>query len=343
MTHQNISPDEAQHPLFVGVDVGGTSIKFGVVDDQGRTLAYTSIPTEDEKGPDDAIRRMGATVEHMLAEKRLVLDDVTAVGLGTPGTLDIPRGIILKPHNLPGWRNFPIRDRLSERLGKPVTYSNDATAAAYGEYWIGSGKDFHSMVLITLGTGVGSGIIIGDLSIDGENSCGSECGHMVIDWRPDARHCPCGQRGHLEAYCSATSLIKRTREALEAGRESSLHAVIDKGEELTGLIIDRHAEAGDKLALDLILETADYLVAGIVSVMNVIDPAAVVLGGAMNFGGHDTELGRRFIRRIHEGVVDKSFPVPGERITIDYAALEGDAGYIGAAGMARSAWRRSQT
>ena len=132
MSHPTISPPDAQRPLLVGVDVGGTTIKFGVVDDQGRTLSQTSIPTEDEKGADDAIGRIGDTVERLLADLGLKLDDVCAVGLGTPGTLDIPKGMILKPHNLPGWRDYPIRDRLAQRLGKPVTYANDASAAAYG-------------------------------------------------------------------------------------------------------------------------------------------------------------------------------------------------------------------
>jgi glucokinase len=343
MSHPTISPKDAQRPLFVGVDVGGTTIKFGVVDDLGRTLGQTSIPTEDEKGADDAICRMGDNVERLLSSLGLKLDDVSAVGLGTPGTLDIPKGMILKPHNLPGWRDYPIRDRLAQRLGKPVTYANDASAAAYGEYWIGSGREYYSMVMFTLGTGVGSGIIVGDLSIDGEHSSGSECGHLVIDCRPDARWCPCGQQGHLEAYCSATSVIKRTEEALAAGRESSLRAAVDKGEELTGLTIAEHAEAGDKLALAIVMETADYLVAGIVSVMNVIDPAAIVIGGAMTFGGHDAELGRRFLRRVAEGAKAKAFAVPGERIKIDYAVLGSEAGYIGAAGLGRAAWRRSQT
>jgi glucokinase len=343
MTHESISADQAQRPLLAGVDVGGTTIKLGIVDDRGRTVAHTRIGTHNQRGAEDAVQRIGDTVEQMLAEEGLFLDDIVAAGLGTPGTLDIPRGMILRPHNLPGWRDFPIRDRLANRLGKPVTYTNDASAAGYGEYWIGSGKAFHSMVLITLGTGVGSGIIIGDdISIDGENSCGSECGHLVIDCREDARMCPCGQRGHLEAYCSATSLVKRTAEALQAGGDSSLRSVCENGEELTGLVIAAHAEQGDELALRLVMETADYLVAGIVSVMNVIDPAAVILGGAMNFGGHDHPLGRRFLKRVRQGVVAKSFPVPGERITIDYAALGGDAGYVGTAGLARAAWRKQR-
>ena len=119
--------------------------------------------------------------------------------------------MFLQPHNLPHWHYFPIRDCVAEAFGLPTTFANDANAAAYGEFWVGSGQKFHSIVMLTLGTGVGGGIIIGDLSVDGENSHGSECGHIIIDNSPAARMCGCGQPGHLEAYCSATALVKRTQ------------------------------------------------------------------------------------------------------------------------------------
>ena len=140
----------------------------------------------------------------------------------TPGTMDIPRGMFLQPHNLPHWHYFPIRDCVAEAFGLPTAFANDANAAAYGEFWVGSGQKYHSIVMLTLGTGVGGGIIIGDLSVDGENSHGSECGHIIIDSSPTARMCGCGQPGHLEAYCSATALVKRTQELLANGRASSL-------------------------------------------------------------------------------------------------------------------------
>jgi glucokinase len=221
-----------------------------------------------------------------------------------------------------------------------------------------------------LGTGVGGGIILGGAgrggaghggaghggagrsdagrggasgvcSIDGEHSHGAECGHIIIDYRDDARVCACGQPGHLEAYGSATALVKRTQEAIDRGHKSSISARLEMGEELTALLLAEEAEAGDALALELILETAMYLGVGIVSLMHTIDPAGVVLGGAMTFGGHDRSVGRLFLARIKQEVARRAFPVLAERTVIDYASLGSDAGYIGAAGIARAAHRQA--
>jgi glucokinase len=265
---------------------------------------------------------------------------IARVGLGTPGTQDIPAGLLLDPPNLPGWTNFPIRDTLSHHCQLPVSYANDAGAAAYGEFWVGRGKDLSSMVLFTLGTGIGCGIIVDDVSIDGAHSHGAECGHIIIDYHENARPCSCGRTGHLEAYCSAISVVKRTDEALRQGRPSSLTSRLKEEGTLTPLMLTEEAEAGDELALEIILETARYLGVGVVSVMHTIDPAGVVLGGAMDFGGPRTALGRRFLERVQQEVTLRAFPVPAERTTIEYALLGGDAGYIGAAGIARLEYRK---
>jgi glucokinase len=331
---------QARPPFYCGVDLGGTSIKLGVVDDQGRSLSWLSIPTQTEKGPEDAARRMGQGVSDVVRQAGLRPDQIARVGLGTPGTMDIPAGLLLDPPNLPGWKQFPIRDRVSHHSGLPVTYANDAGAAAYGEFWVGSGRHFHSLALFTLGTGIGCGIIIGDVSVDGEHSHGAECGHIVIDYRDEARMCGCGQRGHLEAYASALSVVRRTEEALAAGHESSLARRLDAGEELTPLLIAQEADRGDALALEIVLDTAMYLGVGIVNVMHTIDPNGVVLGGAMTFGGHDTPLGRRFLERVREEVRKRAFPVLARTTIVDFASLGGDAGYIGAAGLARLAHRQ---
>jgi glucokinase len=161
---------------------------------------------------------------------------------------------------------------------------------------------------------------------------------LIIDYHDDARMCSCGKRGHLEAYASATAVVNRTQELLDAGRASSLAEHIAAGEELSGLLIDQQAERGDPLALEIIRETARYLGIGIVSAMHAIDPAGVVIGGAMTFGGHDTATGRMFLDRIKQEVRLRAFPFLAERTTIDYASLGGDAGFIGAAGLARRAY-----
>ncbi|HYW80528.1 MAG TPA: ROK family protein [Thermoguttaceae bacterium] len=330
-----ISRDEAQSPFFVGLDLGGTNIKAGVVDDRGRPLSWLSVPTDADKGPEDAAARMGQAVLQAIADAGLQPSDVARVGLGSPGTMDIPAGKLLKPVNLKGWDDFPIRDRVAHHCGLPVTFANDAAAAAYGEFWVGSGRDFHSMVLFTLGTGIGCGIIIGDFSIDGENSHGAECGHLIINDAEDARVCGCGRRGHLEAYASATAVIKRAEKALTNRHSSSLAARIAEGAELTPKLLAVEAEAGDELSLEIIFEVAQAMGVGIVNLLHTIDPSGVLLGGAMTFGGNQTELGRRFLGRIKEEVNRRAFAVLAERTTIDFASLGGDAGYIGAAGIAR--------
>lgn len=340
MSPESITLENARAPFFVGVDVGGTSIKIGIVDDSGRTLTYTSFPMEDQKGPQFSVDKMRDTIESLLRSSSLSSDQVVGIGLGTPGSMDVKRGMILEPSNIPGWRHFPIRDALAEACGLPVTYANDANAAAFGEYWIGCGRKHHSIVMLTLGTGVGGGIIIGDLSVDGENSHGSEVGHIPVDFTPTARTCSCGLPGHLEAYASATAVIQRATEAIEAGRTSSLSNHLVKDGKLTGLRIAEAAEAGDELAVEIVMETADYLARGVVILMHTIDPAAVVLGGAMNFGGKQSPLGLKFLNRVKQYVDKNAFSILAQRIVIDYAELGGDAGYIGAAGLARAAYHQ---
>lgn len=283
---------------------------------------------------------MGQTMFKAIELAGLKRNHIARAGLGSPGTMDIPKGMLLDPPNLPGWDSFPLRDEVSRQCGLPVTFANDAGAAAYGEYWVGSGRDFKSMVLFTLGTGIGCGIIVDDLSIDGQHSHGAECGHIIIDYRDDARLCQCGHTGHLEAYASATAVVKRTFEALASGRTSSLSERLAAGEALTPLLLDQQAERGDELSLEIVLDTARFLAVGVVSLMHTIDPDSVILGGAMTFGGHDAPLGRRFLAVVKEEVKRRAFPVPAAQTVIDYASLGGDAGYIGAAGLARLAYRK---
>lgn len=331
-----VSLREAMRPFYVGVDVGGTNIKLGLVDDAGRVLAQGKIPTREETGPADAVMRIDRAVRALLAEHGVSFDDVRAVGLGTPGPMDIPRGLVLELPNLPHWTRFPIRDELQRVCGKPVAFNNDANAAAFGEFWVGSGRGGDSMILLTLGTGVGGGVIVNGRLVEGVHSFGSECGHILIDSSPTARYCVWGGgQGQLEAYASASAVVARAEEQLDAGAVSSLQSR-RQSEPLTALMIAEAAAAGDPFAQEIVRETARYLGIAIVTLVHVIDPGHVVLGGAMNFGGAGTPLGRQFLadvrtefgRRCYETVLDTR---------IEFALLGGDAGFIGAAGLARQA------
>ena len=330
----------ATPPWYAGIDLGGTNIKAALVDDAGRLVAFHTEPTHAERGPEDTAARMGLAVHTLARQAGLASGDIARVGLGTPGPHDLPRGLIVQSGNLPGWENFPIRDRVAAHCGHPVTYANDANAAAYGEFWVGSGREYSSLVLLTLGTGVGGGIIIGDTNVEGAHSHGSECGHIIVDTSPSARTCPFGHQGDLEAYASATALVAAARAALATGRRGPLADAVDRGEALSPILVARAAAAGDPLAMDLILDAARWLGIGIVTLIHTIDPEAVILGGAMTFGGEADPIGRAFIERIRAEVRARAFPVPAAQTVIRYAELGGDAGSIGAAGLARLAHRR---
>ena len=229
---------------------------------------------------------------------------------------------------------------MSELCGKPVGFANDANAAAFGEYWAGSGRQYNSLVMFTLGTGVGGGIILDGVSLDGSHSFGSELGHIIVDSRHDARLCVWGGgQGQLEAYASAPAVAARTADLLAAGRTSTLAARVAQGEELTSLMLFEEAEQGDELSQEVIVETARLLGVGIVSVVHAVDPEAVILGGAMNFGGHATATGRLFLDRVRAEFQARAYHVVCESVSIDYATLGGDAGYIGAAGIGRTLYR----
>jgi glucokinase len=274
----------------------------------------------------------------LLGSLQLSLNDIAAIGVGTPGPQDIKLGLIIGPDNLPHWRNFPVVDFIRQRTHKPISFANDANAAAFGECWVGSGRRHHSVVMFTLGTGVGGGIIIGDFLIEGDHSHGGELGHLIIDCRDDALEV--NGKGHLESFASATGVIARVKIALEQGAVTSIRARVDQGEAISPLMVMQEAEKGDAYAHRLILETAEYLAIGIVTMMHTIDPGIVVIGGAMTFGGHDHPLGREFLERIRAVVKQRAYPIPAAKCIIDYAQLGGDAGYIGAAGIARTAYHK---
>lgn len=337
---------EARTPFFVGVDVGGTSIKIGLVDDYGRSidsgavndegvhLSCVSIRTEPH--PQTATELIAETIHDMF--RRLQIDKglCNGIGLGIPGTMDTATRKLRQPPNLHSWEGFPICDELSALTHLPVLFCNDANAAAYGEYWVGSASGQPSMALLTLGTGIGCGIIIEGRSVDGATGYGGECGHLVIDCAENALLCGCGQRGHLEAYCSAIGVARRTINLTDR-RESSVRSKISPETRLGEIakIVYHEAEKGDPLAYEIVMDTAKYLSLGIVSLLNTVDPACILLGGAMTFGGRDNPLGQRFLAQIIAEVKNRAFKAVAKSITIDFAVLGSDAGYIGAAGLAR--------
>jgi glucokinase len=317
-------------PFYLGIDLGGTYVKSGVVDDEGRPVSSVSVPTNAEQGPEEGLRTLAEAGRRAVEDGGLTWDDIAAVGLGSPGTLDLDSGMLLEPPNLPRWNDLPIRQRLSERLGKPTVLQNDGNAAAYGEFWAGAGRGVRSLVLFTLGTGIGGGIIVDGRLLVGRHSHGAECGHIIVQVE-NARRCPCGGLGHLEAYASATALVKRALEALDGDASSALNDDLRRGT-LSSRAVAQTAERGDPLALRLMRETAHYLAVGAVSLMHTIDPDLVLFGGGM------IAAGPTLLEAIREDVRAMAFPIPASRTRVEFAELGGHAGFIGAAGCAREAF-----
>ena len=320
--------------VFVGLDVGGTTMKAAAVTDEGRALSEPAVmDTNPERGQVAGLETMCETIRRAVAAANLKMADVTAIGVATPGLMDIKAGLILDPPNLKPWKNVPVRDHVQKAFGKPTVYQNDANAAAYGEFWVGIGQDAKSMVLFTLGTGVGGGIILGDVIVEGEHSHGGELGHLRID-RPDCgRLCGCGARGCLEAYASATNVVKRAREGLAMWRgDTQLRQYYTAhDDDFTSKEVFDLALLGDELARQVVDDTAYYLALGACAVIATVDPEMIVFGGGM------VAAGEWFRSKIEAHVRRFGLPFPTKSVKVKFASLGSDAGFIGAAGCARLA------
>lgn len=322
---------------FLGIDIGGSSVKLGVVDACGNVRSQRTAALVLDRGRDAGVEAIFTEVEACLQTAGMTARSLQGAGVAAPGTMDLAAGVILQPFNLPGWENLPLRRIASERLGVPVVLVNDANAAAYGEFWVGAGREYRSLMLWTLGTGIGGGIVLDGELLVGAHGHAGECGHMVIQCEggPRSEH---GIHGSLELYAGAKALVRRTQAALDAGRPSRLRN-LPADRPLSPLEIAAAAEQQDELALDMIRDSARYLAVGTVNVMHIVNPEIVLLGGAMTFGREHSPLGRMFLAEVQAGVRSMAFPIPAARTRIEFASLGNDAGFIGAAGCALRASR----
>ncbi|MGB2819928.1 MAG: ROK family glucokinase [Phycisphaerae bacterium] len=313
--------------VCIGIDLGGTYIKFGLLDEDRQPSEVFQLPTPSGGNIDAVIDQMVAGAKQAMTTAGLSAADVVGVGIGCPGPLSMSKGIVYDTPNIPGMKNIPLRDRVSQGLGIPAALENDANAAAYGEFLCGAGRECQDMVLLTLGTGLGGGVIVGGKVLHGAHEIGAELGHMIIV--PDGRPCGCGQHGCIEQYCSATFMSRAAQKRLEETDAASiLRGVLEAGEEITSKDINEARNAGDAFAAEVWDEMARYLAMGCVSYARILDPDRIVLSGGMTAAGDDllgpvTEYYRQFHWRLTE-------PHTG----IALATLGNDAGVIGSAGVA---------
>ncbi len=308
---------------YVGIDLGGTNIVAGVVNENYEILAKAKTPTNRPRPAEEICADMVRLVKEAVEKAGLTLADIQAVGLGSPGMINSDTGVIEYANNL-DFYNVKVGEILGNALGKPIYAENDANAAAYGEFVAGSAKGAKNAVCITLGTGVGGGIVIDGKIYSGFNYAGGEIGHIVIE--VDGVPCSCGRKGCFEAYSSATGLIRMTKEAMQAHPESLMHQMVDPDGHVSGRLSFNAMRAGDAAAKEVCDKYIKYLAAGITNVINIFQPEVLCIGGGVCNEGDALLVPLKEL--IAEEVYTKRSP-HNSKIVI--ASLGNDAGIIGAA------------
>ena len=306
----------------VGIDIGGTNIVAGTVAEDGsEVLGLVSEPTIAEQGANAVVDRIAKLARASMGAARG--KEIAGVGIGSPGPLNTTTGIVLLTPNL-GWTNFPLRDRLTQALGLPATLDNDANCATVGEWWQGAARGGTNVIGMTIGTGIGGGLIVDGKLFHGSSDVAGEIGHTTIDL--NGRHCKCGNYGCLEAYASGPAIATRAREVLVREETASLlPSLVDgKLETLTAETVYKAAQQGDAVANEIVRDTARYLGAGIANLLNIINADVVVVAGGVTLAGDAlfTPLRAEVRRRAFRPAVDATRIVPGE--------LPGTAGVVGA-------------
>jgi glucokinase len=312
--------------FVLGIDIGGTNLVVGSVAEDGSALrALASEPTHAEAGEKDVLNRLIALAKRAIEQTRQEVPEaeIIGIGVGAPGPLDTKSGVVLLTPNL-GWVNLPLRRIIHERLSLPAALDNDANCAVLGEWWRGAARGSQNAIGITIGTGIGGGIIIDGKLFHGASDCAGEIGHTTID--TEGRRCKCGNYGCLEAYASGPNIALRAVEEIQAGAESRLAGYVGGDlEKVTAQTVYQAAHDGDDLALEVVNDTAKFLGASIANLVNVFNPEVVVVCGGVTLAGEHlfTPLRREVARRAFKPAVAVCRIVPCE--------LTGTAGVYGAA------------
>ena len=320
-------PPRKRQRYIIGVDLGGTNVVAGAMPEDGsREIAMRSEPTRADQGAEAVVDRIARMIDTVIAEtiaetgaKR---EDFAGVGIGSPGPLDRERGIVIVTPNL-GWRNFPLRDEISKRVGLPASLDNDANCATLGEWWCGAAKGARHVIGITIGTGIGGGLILDGRLFHGASDVAGEIGHATID--STGRRCKCGNYGCLEAYASGPAIAERAREALAGGEPSILPKLVnDDLNKITAQLVYDAAKKDDAVARQVVRETANFLGAGVANLLNIFNPDVVVIAGGV------TQAGAPLFEPLRAEVRRRAFRPAVEACKILPGTLRGSAGVVGA-------------
>ena len=312
--------------MYIGIDLGGTNIAIGIVDEDGKIIVQGSTPTLSPRSYTEIVKDMVTLCEKLTAEAGIFMNDIEAVGIGTPGSVDYEKGSVAYSNNLK-FNDAPLRDEFQKYYNIPVVLENDANSAAYGEY-IANGGDAGVFLAITLGTGVGGGIILDKKIFRGANGAGGELGHFTLVH--NGALCSCGKKGCWEAYASVTALINQTKVAIEKHPESLMKSLAEENGHVSGRTAFDAAKKGDPAAKEVVDKYIEYVADGLVSIVNIFQPDKIVVsGGISKEGDYLLDPVREYVKKYDYNKLFK-------RTEIETATLYNDAGIIGAAFAAKN-------
>ncbi len=309
---------------FIGVDLGGTNIASALVNEKGEIVNSTIIPTEAQKGPDYVMSNMKREI-HKLIDSA-VDSKIAGIGLGIPGLVDIDKGMSLFAGNL-GWQNIPVLEQFQNEFDVPVCMDNDVRTAALGEKHFGAGVGIDNLICITLGTGIGSGIILDGKIYRGHSLSAGEIGHITIV--KDGLYCNCGNRGCLEMYASAPGIVRRTQKYILKGHNTVITSMVDGNlDKITTKTLSQAWEKGDELAQLVIDETAEFLGIGLATFAHLINPEVIIIGGGVSL------MGDKLFNPLQRYFDEHSMRILRNKVPIIPAKLKSESGTVGAAALA---------
>lgn len=307
----------------IGIDLGGTKILIGLVEkESGKVVSHIKKKTKKEKGPENIVRKMVEGVEELLEESGKSFTEISSIGIGSAGQIDRKNGIIIGAPNLDCY-NLNLKEILQNKFNIPVFVGNDVEVATIGEQKFGAGKGCADFVCVFVGTGIGSAIVKNGHIIYGATGTAGELGHIIVDL--NGRPCACGAHGCLEAYASRSAIETRIEGALKKGRKSCISEYLEEGKAITSSMIRKSIEREDELVTQCVSEASEYLSGGLASVINLINPELIILGGGL------IEAVDYFYKQTIKKVKSKSLPVPAEKIRFSKTILGDYSGVIGAA------------
>lgn len=311
--------------MYIGIDLGGTNIAAGLVDSNGKILVKDSVPTNSTRPTDEIVADMANLAKKLIKSSGVSISDIDSVGIGCPGTVDCKTGEIIYSNNIP-MQHYCMADEFKKHLDLPIAIDNDANCAALGEYMV-NGNEVSVFVMITLGTGVGGGVIIDGKIFHGFNGAASEPGHMTLV--SGGNKCTCGKEGCWETYASATALISQTKEALDSNPDSIMHDIVKKAGKVSGRTAFEAAKQGDEAVKQVVGNYVRYLADGLVSIENIFQPEIIAIGGGIS------KEGEYLMEPVREYVKNNGFNKFMPKTNIVAAKLFNDAGIIGAAMLTR--------